>query len=103
MTAQYLMVVFDYHHSTSQLYTGISSDAYHRVAADAKVDHYAAKTLDAKNPNEAFSILAQSAQHIFTDLADFPSIQAAVADPCSFVMSGLIGPQQEFHVHKVSA
>ena len=62
-----------------------------------------AKTLDAKNPNEAFSILAQSAQHIFTDLADFPSIQAAVADPCSFVMSGLIGPQQEFHVHKVSA
>ena len=45
MTAQYLMVVFDYHHSRSQLYTGISSDAYHRVAADAKVDHYAGKNV----------------------------------------------------------
>ena len=103
MSTQYVMVVFDYQRHTTHLYTGILGDAYDRVAADASLDHHAGETLDATNTNNAFSILAHASDHTFTDLADFPSIQAAVADPCSFVMSGLIGPQQEFHVHKVSA
>ena len=102
MATQYVMVVYNDRRDTAHLYIGIPQAAYETATQQARVDHCAGGALQAANPQQAHSILTRAATQSFDDYYNQCDLHGAVTDPRTFVLSGILGPATEFHLHRAS-
>ena len=58
--------------------------------------------LEATKPDEAHEILTRAATQSFDDYYNQCDLHGAVTDPCTFVLSGILGPATEFHLHRAT-
>ena len=102
MATQYVMVVYNDQWDTAHLYIGIPQEAFDAAAQDARIDEYGGEMLEATKPDEAHEILTRAATQSFDDYYNQCDLHGAVTDPCTFVLSGILGPATEFHLHRAT-